>query len=358
MAMKIDGDARRALDAAITQGFSYDELKRLVRYHLDVSLEDIVAPNATRVTAVFELMEYAERRRILPKLIEGARSQNPALSELQLFFQLSGAGPIRKQDDLDLQKVITQRSRFQDPAGFRERMGSIETWVCRVEIPGGGGTGLLVHEDLVLTNHHVMQPVYNGEVSRDDVRFRFDYKVLPDGTELIGKTLCSLADVWDVDKSPPSAQDEIIDGAEAGPEELDYALVQLREKVGRQSIGSSDPQAPLRSWYQLVVPPAVKKNEPLLVMQYPGDLRLQLAIGLLLQHTPGGMRIRHNARTLGGSSGSPCFDANLELVALHHAGEPDRDDRPPAYNQAIPAGRILELLQKHAVRAFWKDVPP
>jgi hypothetical protein len=224
-------------------------------------------------------------------------------------------------------------------------------------MPGGGGTGLLVHQDLVLTNHHVMGPVYDKAVSRDDVLFRFDYKVLPDGTELIGKTPCGLADVWDVDQSPPSVQDAIIDGPEPQPEELDYALVRLHEPVGLKPINSNDSQAPSRSWYRLGEHPAVSRGEPFLVMQYPEDLRLQLAIGSILEHTPLGVRLRHNARTLPGSSGSPGFDANLQLVAIHHAGEPDQAGRRPRYNQAIPMARILGLMLKHGVQPFWKEDP-
>jgi hypothetical protein len=355
--MNLDGETRRALDAALARGFSYAELERLARYKLNLDLEDIVSGRADKRTAVFQLVGYAERRKLLPKLIEGARSLNPALGELQWLFQLTDTGPVLARDGLELEKIVSERSQFQNPTQFRDRMGSIETWVCRIEIPGGGGSGLLVYGDLVLTNQHVMAPVYDKKVSRDDVIFRFDYKALPDGTELIGETRCGLADAWDVDQSPPSLQDRIIDGAEPQPDELDYALVRLREPAGRERINSSDPEAPPRRWYQLVTPPAIVKGEPFMVMQYPGDLRLQLAMGSVLEHTPGGTRVRHDARTLNGSSGSPCFDANLKLVAMHHAGEPDREGRRPKYNQAIPVGRILDLMQKNGVPPFWREAP-
>ena len=40
-----------------------------------------------------------------------------------------------------------------------------------------------------------------------------------------------------------------------------------------------------------------------------------------------------------GSSGSPVFNLDWELVALHHLGDPAYD-HPPAYNQGVPIDKI------------------
>jgi V8-like Glu-specific endopeptidase len=42
-----------------------------------------------------------------------------------------------------------------------------------------------------------------------------------------------------------------------------------------------------------------------------------------------------------GSSGSPCFNARLELIGLHHAGDVAAQ---PTYNIAIPVRAIVDHL--------------
>ena len=56
-------------------------------------------------------------------------------------------------------------------------------------------------------------------------------------------------------------------------------------------------------------------------------------------------RLRHQVNTKRGSSGSPCLNARLELVALHHAGDPNFDPaRRPAWNAAVPIAAIRGYL--------------
>jgi V8-like Glu-specific endopeptidase len=51
-----------------------------------------------------------------------------------------------------------------------------------------------------------------------------------------------------------------------------------------------------------------------------------------------GRRLRYRNNTEPGSSGSPVFNFEWELVALHHGGA--RGKEPVAYNQGIPAAQI------------------
>ncbi len=70
-------------------------------------------------------------------------------------------------------------------------------------------------------------------------------------------------------------------------------------------------------------------------------------------------RLRHKTATLPGSSGAPCFNANLDLVALHHAGDPaETPGRPAEYNQAIPIGAIIALLTtRHLAGVLTESCP-
>ena len=359
--LKLRGEQMEALVSALSQRFTLAELRRLTRFKLGTDYDDIVSEGAKKIDAVFEIVDFADRRSHVNQLLQGARGLNPTLAEIEQIFELAGVSAVpaavkTRVNELVLERIVSRRSVFQDPASFRARLSRIETWVCRIDVPGAGGTGLLVQPDLVLTNHHVMQPVYSGAVSRDDVAFRFDFRAFADGSVLVAETRYGLAPDWDVDRSPPSDQDTIVGGAEPKADELDYALLRLARPIGNESIGSTDPQAPPRGWFDVpATTPAILENEPLFVLQYPSDLRLQLAVGAVLGHSPGGTRLRHNARTLGGSSGSPCFDANLAMVALHHAGDPDYGTgHAPTYNQAIPLGRILALMSQHQVPALSK----
>jgi V8-like Glu-specific endopeptidase len=58
----------------------------------------------------------------------------------------------------------------------------------------------------------------------------------------------------------------------------------------------------------------------------------------------GTTRVRYRTNTEGGSSGSPCFDADWNLIALHHLGDPNFST--PTYNQGIPFTAIVDLLEK------------
>jgi V8-like Glu-specific endopeptidase len=54
-------------------------------------------------------------------------------------------------------------------------------------------------------------------------------------------------------------------------------------------------------------------------------------------------RVRYRTNTEEGSSGSPCFNQDWELVALHHSGDPNFE-RPATYNEGIPFEAILKRL--------------
>ena len=69
------------------------------------------------------------------------------------------------------------------------------------------------------------------------------------------------------------------------------------------------------------------------LLQHPKGEPLQLTVGTVTGFNSAGTRVRYDANSKDGSSGSPCFDADLQLVALHHAHDPDS---PPKWNQAIP----------------------
>jgi hypothetical protein len=318
-----------------------------------------ISEAGARADVIFELVEYATRRDLVRPLVEGARAENPGNPALAAFLDTLGLDPVPAAAAGALERIVNERSTFADAVGFRERLGRIEAWICRTELPGSGGTGFLVAADLVLTNHHVMAPVIEGTVSPRDVTFRFDFKATTGGATVVTGTPCGLAARdWQVASSPPSEADARPTGAEPSPDQLDYAVVRLDRKLGESPIGG-DPGAPPRGWLSVPSePPAVVAGDPFFVVQHPRGQHLQLALGKVLGFAGDGSRVRHDAPTLHGSSGSPCFDASLALVALHHTGDPDYDPQHrPQYNQAVAIGRIVAQMQTRRVEPFWDKAP-
>jgi V8-like Glu-specific endopeptidase len=64
----------------------------------------------------------------------------------------------------------------------------------------------------------------------------------------------------------------------------------------------------------------------------------------ILGENDNGTRLRYRTNTEHGSSGSPCFDCDWNLVALHHYGDPAYH-KNPEFNQGIPIRAIRQLLE-------------
>ena len=66
-----------------------------------------------------------------------------------------------------------------------------------------------------------------------------------------------------------------------------------------------------------------------------------IAMGIVVEFPATGLRYRYNTTTGPGASGAPVFSADVDLIGLHHAADPDR---APEYNQAVPTWRVARAL--------------
>ena len=91
--------------------------------------------------------------------------------------------------------------------------------------------------------------------------------------------------------------------------------------------------------------PLLEEGDPLIIYQYPGGRELMMAIDTeaVVGMFWDGMRLRYRNNTEKGSSGSPVFTLDWELVALHHSGAPGPE--PVDYNEGIPIARIKAYLE-------------
>ncbi|MER9082087.1 trypsin-like peptidase domain-containing protein [Mesorhizobium sp. M0895] len=360
-AINLTGTEMRAFVEALSASFSVHRLKQMLRFRLEKDLDEISLAE-DKITLIFEVVDAARKEGWTASLLAASRASQPTNPRLLAFATSLGLDSVGPVDRYRLEKIVRQRSRFVDFARFRERSALLEACVCSVESPARAGTGFLVAPNLVLTNYHVVEEAIRGAASPKDIRCRFDFLALPDGRTVETGRIVSLAPKWRLADRPYSQADLVATGGTWDASELDYALLQLSEPVGEQPLGShqAEPGASHRGWIRLPVSPvAVETGDTLIIVQHPLDLEarpairqlpMQLAIGEVIEFAGDGIRLRHAATTLPGSSGSPCCTANLDLVALHHAGDPrDWPAYRGEYNQAIPIGLIVKDLQAQGI---------
>ena len=332
--------------------------KHFDEIELDLLISDYFAPlsfaglspagvHKTHEYRIHEVIGRARTQGWLLDLLAAAQERRPKSAELTALAGERG--------------LIITRSRIENHSGtpfeamfdasminlakFYELLPILEGQVCWVHVPGNSGTGFLVGPNLVLTNYHVIEAAKSGHVRWQDITCRFDFKQDIEGNTLDRKknTVVRLdSSQWLVASLPASRFDWDPAIGNAAEDELDFALLRLAEPVGDLPVGgpTADAKAPKRLWINATdeAPPVFEKSQ-LVLLQHPSGAPVQMSIGPVCEFNLKGTRLRHRANSKDGSSGSPCFNVDLRLVALHHGHDPAK---PPQWNQAIPLG----LLQK------------
>jgi V8-like Glu-specific endopeptidase len=339
---------RNLLRAAFTSQAEFDELLLV----LDKRLSDFASGQATYPAAVLQTLEVANGRLWWRDLLREACNsvKDPALlafaNEVGLAADIVAADGQRELRGNALETKIRDSGSTFDVLTWRTKLAEIEGRVCRIEFPElqARGTGFLVAPDLVLTNYHVIQDVHKGVAIPGAVVARFDYKVLRDGVTVGAGTTYPLHNDWLVDHSQYSGSDfETQPAADAPPDKLDYALLRLAQRAGDQML-----EGVPRKWIAL---PSVQhdfiQSPALYIVQHPEGKPMQVALDTqsVIKATP--TRVRYTTSTEPGSSGSPCFSADWDWVALHHSGDPKyyQEGKKPEYNQGIPTSAIANLLR-------------
>lgn len=345
--MRLSGEQYERLWKALLGAFDSDSLAMLFEFRLERRLSDYVSTNIGNSVAFFKLIEAARAEGWLFDLVLAARDSRPRNPALAAFAYELGLSSLRA-DAATLQRIVRQQNRFVDVNEWRARLAELEPRVCRVDVGGQPvGTAFLVGPGAVLTNHHVVEQVIDGGVRSTDVTLRFDYRRSATG-ELSEGAKFGLATEWLIDSSPHGL---------AGPDELDYALLRVDGSPGDAPIGARpEPGAPARGWIPIPRERRIwQPNEPLYILQHPlGEpLKLALDTQAIIGESEAGRRVRYRTNTEPGSSGSPCFDADWTLVALHNRG----DDRPQAtFNEGIPVHLIRARIERRGFGAALADL--
>jgi hypothetical protein len=366
--LKVTGEQYEAFVNALIDAFpSYPVLSQMARFRLDLHLERIAGGNTPIDQVAFLLIQDQKSKGGFLRLLDAARASRPANPQLASFaeqFSLAMQTPRRAE----LERVVRETNSFLDITTWRERLAAVEGCVCRVEVTTNAGvaygTGFLVGPDLVLTNYHVIEAVVAGERNQftaagaraktTDIILRFDYRETSGGrdpgTEARVQEIVDYSEYSPVDlQSPPKTGDP-------QPDQLDYALLRVscgsgHKPIGERPIGASPEMGAMPRGF-IGIPSAdwtFQAQTPLFIVQHPEGSPLKLAFDTasILGVNGNRTRVTYTTNTLGGSSGSPCFNQHLDLIALHHAGDPKYGPMYfPTFNEGIPIAAIRERLRE------------
>jgi hypothetical protein len=165
---------------------------------------------------------------------------------------------------------------------------------------------------------------------------------------------------WHLDSSPGLTDAEENAGAPLPTvDQLDHALVRLAEEIGTGPIFAAYPDGPKRGWVKVpAAAPALGKGAPLAILHHPQGAPVKLALDTeaVLSVNDNRTRVRYTTNTDQGSSGSPCFDQDWGLVAMHHFGDPLHQQAE--FNQGVPIAAVRARLTRKGVAQNLGEAPP
>jgi V8-like Glu-specific endopeptidase len=286
------------------------------------------------------------RRRLLAKAKKEGPEKADAITRVNKRRRL-----LSPRDGLGQERIIGETDFLH--ANFLSRGLARARGVCRVNIldgnglPGGYGTGFMVSPELMITNHHVLPTVAVARMSMAEFDFEYDdhfrlrqYQIFefnPDRFFYAEEEL----DFALVAVQPASL---------SGVSLAEYGFIRLIEESGKALV-----------------------LEKVSLIQHPSGMQKQLSIRANAVENPeAGPYIHYEADTLPGSSGSPVFNDDWQVVALHHSGVPKRnsrdqilrkdrriyhrDDRPGEIEWIANEGTRISAIFDHLMqREDWKE---
>jgi len=173
--------------------------------------------------------------------------------------------------------------------------------VAKVNTPRGDGTGFLVSDRLLLTNHHVLPDAATATAS--EAWFRY---VTDDGHP-------DPRVVLDFDPATCFVTSPV--------DELDFTLVAVAALADGSAPGKTFGHVPL-----LGAVGKVMVGQPVNIVQHPAGRPRQVAFrNNLLVSLDDAVRFVYKTDTAPGASGAPVFNDSWQLVALHHRSEQARN---------------------------------
>ena len=184
------------------------------------------------------------------------------------------------------ERLMERRTRLMQialAAWVTQASRSVARLILRFGAQSAHGTGFLIDNDLLLTNHHnVVHPDFGNVTS---IVAEFDHE-----EGFVGKPLVCKG------KFAPAE----------GDAQHDWAVIRLDTVVDRPPL-------------KLGTPYDVGTDDAVVIIQHPKGAYKQFSLEPLAIRHVDAERIQYVADTQQGSSGSPVFNSLMHVIALHHA---------------------------------------
>lgn len=279
------------------------------------------------------IIEEANRRDMVQSLINVGKGNFPNVNFNALGQQLKQpmlpTVPELKDDEWkgsiaganNLEKIIGARPTFL-PISFLE-IGLLRAKsVARVESPLGFGTGFLTHNNILITNNHII----SSPADAQQTKIWFNYQKTVAGAD---------AEVAEFILDPEAA---FVTSPSNGGD--DWTAVRVKGDPNDQ-------------WGVLDLGEAtIGVNDFVNVIQHPGGIPKQIALYHNVVAFANESRVQYLTDTMPGSSGSPVFDSEWNVVALHHSGGwlPEPGTNKVFFrNEGIHVRALIKGLKEHEV---------
>ncbi|WEK34508.1 MAG: serine protease [Candidatus Pseudobacter hemicellulosilyticus] len=230
-------------------------------------------------------------------------------------------------DKAQKEKILGRRSTLL-PIGFLEEGTAAAKAVVRIEVGNESGTGFIIESGWLLTNNHVLP---NREIA-GQAMVQFGYQ-LPAGIPVDQKRAIAVK-AESVARLDPGTE---ADGRFFTNKEQDWTLVKL------------EPREPAYPHLFFSKQPA-QEGDFVNIIQHPLGGPKQIGIYNNLVMFAGDGILQYMTDTNDGSSGSPVFNSNWEVVAIHHSGGWVKDGQngtPVKRNQGTPISIIKTFITDH-----------
>ena len=232
------------------------------------------------------------------------------------------ADPAAVRPAVVFERILGIASELQS-VNFLARGERAARSVARISILQNGrlagfGTGFLVGERLLLTNNHVLPDAAAATGSFAE----FDLELDRDG-------VTKQVDHYDLDPATLFVTDE----------DLDFTLVAVAPRPDGLRPGA------VHGWHKLIaVQGKIVIGEPVNIVGHPNGRPKEVAVrdNSLLNQLP--QFLHYRTDTEPGNSGSPVFNDQWEVVALHHAGVPSPDGQSWIANEGARVSVLLRHL--------------